>query len=338
MSSTSSVLRARTSSTHESELEAYDELEATREVRPTTRPRLPRSRPARGGHRPGASARLGLLAAAPGVRRHGQGRLGDGHRGRGRCRVTRRQPAHQHGVLVPAPAADRPEAPARPGATWPASGCRSATDRAAALAGRAPTRLRRRRRRLLEPRASVTVGNRTSIPSDGLRWFGPPSEETPELMAFMRKVYDPHVRRSDKGRLRRHAAADRPRRGRVGQEGPQRTPPPRPARCSLPRGPQLRGRGPHRHGPDRRPERLSVGRPAVRHLAGQVDEGQGRLPALLREDQGDPRTPAVRRRAQRQGGGVPRAVHGPATSRRPATATTRTAWPSTSARARARAV
>jgi hypothetical protein len=44
------------------------------------------------------------------------------------------------------------------------------------------------------PTATV-IGNRTSIPSDGLRWFGP-GEETHELMAFMRKVYDLHVKRS----------------------------------------------------------------------------------------------------------------------------------------------
>ena len=44
--------------------------------------------------------------------------------------------------------------------------------------------------------APTAVGKRTSIPSDGLRWFGPASEETPELMAFMRKVYDLHVKRS----------------------------------------------------------------------------------------------------------------------------------------------
>jgi hypothetical protein len=36
---------------------------------------------------------------------------------------------------------------------------------------------------------------RTSIPSDGLRWYGP-GEAPPELMAFMRKVYDLHVKRS----------------------------------------------------------------------------------------------------------------------------------------------
>ena len=41
-----------------------------------------------------------------------------------------------------------------------------------------------------------TVGGRTSIPPDGLRWYGPPGEETPELMAFMRKVYLAHVARS----------------------------------------------------------------------------------------------------------------------------------------------
>lgn len=39
------------------------------------------------------------------------------------------------------------------------------------------------------------AGGRTSIPSDGLRWHGP-GEATPELMAFMRKVYDLHVKRS----------------------------------------------------------------------------------------------------------------------------------------------
>jgi hypothetical protein len=44
--------------------------------------------------------------------------------------------------------------------------------------------------------APTAIGKRTSIPSDGLRWFGPASEETPELMAFMRKVYDLHVKRS----------------------------------------------------------------------------------------------------------------------------------------------
>lgn len=44
--------------------------------------------------------------------------------------------------------------------------------------------------------APTAIGKRTSIPSDGLRWFGPGSEETPELMAFMRKVYDLHVKRS----------------------------------------------------------------------------------------------------------------------------------------------
>jgi D-alanyl-D-alanine carboxypeptidase len=44
--------------------------------------------------------------------------------------------------------------------------------------------------------APPAIGKRTSIPSDGLRWFGPPGEETPELMAFMRKVYDLHVKRS----------------------------------------------------------------------------------------------------------------------------------------------
>ena len=44
----------------------------------------------------------------------------------------------------------------------------------------------------------TTVGKRTMIPPDGLRWYGPPGEETPELMAFMRKVYLAHVRRSDK--------------------------------------------------------------------------------------------------------------------------------------------
>ncbi|WP_328475143.1 D-alanyl-D-alanine carboxypeptidase family protein [Actinoplanes sp. NBC_00393] len=37
---------------------------------------------------------------------------------------------------------------------------------------------------------------RTSIPAEGLRWFGPPQQQTPELMAFMRKVYALHVRRS----------------------------------------------------------------------------------------------------------------------------------------------
>jgi hypothetical protein len=44
--------------------------------------------------------------------------------------------------------------------------------------------------------APPAIGKRTSIPSDGLRWFGPASEETPELMAFMRKVYDLHVKQS----------------------------------------------------------------------------------------------------------------------------------------------
>ena len=39
------------------------------------------------------------------------------------------------------------------------------------------------------------AAGRTSIPSDGLRWYGP-GEATPELMAFMRKVYDLHVKRS----------------------------------------------------------------------------------------------------------------------------------------------
>jgi LAS superfamily LD-carboxypeptidase LdcB len=37
---------------------------------------------------------------------------------------------------------------------------------------------------------------RTAIPSSGLCWFGPPGEKTPELMAFMRKVYDLQVKRS----------------------------------------------------------------------------------------------------------------------------------------------
>jgi hypothetical protein len=42
----------------------------------------------------------------------------------------------------------------------------------------------------------ATVGSRTSIPPDGLGWWGPSGDKTPELMAFMRKVYDAHVRRS----------------------------------------------------------------------------------------------------------------------------------------------
>ncbi|WP_046769554.1 D-alanyl-D-alanine carboxypeptidase family protein [Jiangella alkaliphila] len=48
------------------------------------------------------------------------------------------------------------------------------------------------------PAAPLTpsAGGRTSIPPDGLEWFGPPGQKTPELMAFMRKVYDLHVRRS----------------------------------------------------------------------------------------------------------------------------------------------
>lgn len=43
-----------------------------------------------------------------------------------------------------------------------------------------------------------TGGGRSSIPGDGLRWYGPPGAETPELMAFMRTVYDKHVARSRK--------------------------------------------------------------------------------------------------------------------------------------------
>ncbi|MGH8932037.1 MAG: D-alanyl-D-alanine carboxypeptidase family protein [Egibacteraceae bacterium] len=46
------------------------------------------------------------------------------------------------------------------------------------------------------PASGPTGARRTSIPADGLRWFGPPGEETPELMAFMRKVYALHVKRS----------------------------------------------------------------------------------------------------------------------------------------------
>jgi hypothetical protein len=46
------------------------------------------------------------------------------------------------------------------------------------------------------PSPGTTAGRRTSIPADGLRWFGPPGEETHELMAFMRKVYALHVQRS----------------------------------------------------------------------------------------------------------------------------------------------
>ncbi len=46
------------------------------------------------------------------------------------------------------------------------------------------------------PAPGPTGGRRTSIPVDGLRWLGPPGEETPELMAFMRKVYALHVQRS----------------------------------------------------------------------------------------------------------------------------------------------
>lgn len=45
------------------------------------------------------------------------------------------------------------------------------------------------------PRKSPAA-KRMAIPSSGLRWFGPPQEKTPELMAFMRKVYDLHVKRS----------------------------------------------------------------------------------------------------------------------------------------------
>ena len=47
--------------------------------------------------------------------------------------------------------------------------------------------------------ASKAGGARTSIPSDMLRWHGPAGEETPELVAFMRKVYDLHVQRSQGG-------------------------------------------------------------------------------------------------------------------------------------------
>ena len=63
-----------------------------------------------------------------------------------------------------------------------------------ALAGGTPTALP-------EPSGAVmpgptTILKRTSIPPDGLRWFGRADEETPELMAFMRKVYELHVKRS----------------------------------------------------------------------------------------------------------------------------------------------
>ncbi len=44
------------------------------------------------------------------------------------------------------------------------------------------------------PPAPTSGGGRTSLPADGLRWYGPASEETPELMAFMRNVYNRHVR------------------------------------------------------------------------------------------------------------------------------------------------
>lgn len=40
----------------------------------------------------------------------------------------------------------------------------------------------------------VSTTGRTSLPADGLRWYGPAGEETPELMAFMRNVYNRHVR------------------------------------------------------------------------------------------------------------------------------------------------
>lgn len=62
-----------------------------------------------------------------------------------------------------------------------------------ALAGRTPTPL---------PAAPAstpgpgTALQRTSIPPEGLRWYGTPGEETPELMAFMHTVYRLHVARS----------------------------------------------------------------------------------------------------------------------------------------------
>jgi len=46
--------------------------------------------------------------------------------------------------------------------------------------------------------APATAGVRTSIPSDVLRWYGPDDQDTPELRAFMRRVYDLHVKRSSK--------------------------------------------------------------------------------------------------------------------------------------------
>ncbi len=41
-----------------------------------------------------------------------------------------------------------------------------------------------------------TGDSRRSLPASGLRWYGPPGEETPELMEFMRTVYERHVQRS----------------------------------------------------------------------------------------------------------------------------------------------
>ncbi|MBM7784425.1 D-alanyl-D-alanine carboxypeptidase family protein [Tenggerimyces flavus] len=51
-----------------------------------------------------------------------------------------------------------------------------------ALAGQTPTPI------------PAPGGGRTSMPAANLRWFGPASEETPELMAFLRNVYERHVR------------------------------------------------------------------------------------------------------------------------------------------------
>ena len=226
--------------------------------------------------------------------------------------LARRQPAHQHGVLVPPPPARSGRSSGRTSATSSASGCRSATRVVKpALAGGPPV--------TATPPTAVAgrahAGHRSAagraIPGDGLRWYGPAGRRDSRADGLHAHGLR-QARREVEGagrRLRRHAAATatRPRSSRARRRA--RTPRPRPPDAGRRARRARRARGsPARCGSA---SSAHTGPPTTSSdLAGQDHEGPGGFPHYYERTKAARRNPEVRRRAQRRGGRLPGRLHG----------------------------